>query len=197
MILNVYTNGTNSSNLRYTLDTHARLEIPQEPLYAYAEGSNSILSNGNTFLGYGVVPVMAEFGPSPVNQSDVRYKAQFAHNNLNNTASSYRTFKAPWNATPSAPLDLVVRSKGENGALDSCASGADMRGYVSWNGATDVTSYEIFTGSSAENLQSTGVSFKKAGFETEFVVPQGLKEYVQVAAFEGHKMVGKSNVVKS
>ena len=44
-----------------------------------------------------------------------------------------------------------------------------MRGYVSWNGATDVSHYEIYAGLDDSKLARTGITFEKRGFETAFV----------------------------
>lgn len=191
LLLDIPANSTKS------LEPVYNLLDPSNPLVAYAEGSHTILDNGNRFMGYGVVPFMKEFGPpsgNGSNDTDVRYSAQFAYNNYNNTGSSYRAFKSVWHATPSAPLDLVVASAASNDTLSSCSGGSKYRGYVSWNGATDVTQYRIYAGSSASSLSSTGVVFDKKGFETEFVVP-GNAKYVQVAALEGETEVGKSAAV--
>ena len=55
-------------------------------VYVYAEGSHQILEDSNHFLGYGVRPVMKEFGPKPRIGGDVRWSAQFGYINNNNTA---------------------------------------------------------------------------------------------------------------
>lgn len=82
-----------------------------------------------------------------------------------------------------------------NDTLAHCPSPSGWRGYVSWNGSTDVTDWIVYTGSINTTLTTTG-QVKKAGFETEFLVPE-YAAFVQVGAVEnnGTAVVRKSKVV--
>lgn len=167
---------------------------PASPDVAFVEGSYSTLANGNGFLGYGYAPFVREFGKDSPMGDDVLYSAQFAYYNLNNTASSYRAFKQTWNATPTAPVELVV-TKNSTSGLNHCDCGSDIRGYVSWNGMTNnACTYAVHTGSQKSKLQDTGIKFNRKSFEMEFVVPEGAK-FVQVMALLDGKEIGKSAVV--
>ena len=141
-----------------------RIETKSDPLYAASQGSYiADLPNGNQFVGYGQLAVSREYGPA-TDGSDLRWQAQFGGLN---EVQSYRGFKETWHATPKDwDPSLVV----ENDTA-----------YVSWNGATDVTSWDVYTGqdTSNANLSLAGVAEKK-GFETAFGVPRGVK-VVQVA----------------
>ena len=161
------------------LRLYTALVDKNQPLYADTQGSYDILPNGNHFMGYGQVPFMKEYGPPSLGQ-DVRFTAQFGPKMA---AASYRSYRSEWHATPATELDLAIEKAAPNDALNECAGKSDMRGFVSWNGATDVTDYVTYAGSDERNLHEASIVPKK-GFETEFVIPDGAK-YVQVGAIEG------------
>ncbi|KAJ5116696.1 hypothetical protein N7456_001044 [Penicillium angulare] len=156
------------------------------PISSAAEGSFTPLDNGNTLMGYGDEPYIKEYGPS----GDLRWSAQFAGYNL---GQSYRVYKQEWHATPYYKPSLVVDSVTAKDDLSECAGSSSLRGYVSWNGATDVEKYEVFAGSSASKLKSLG-EIEKKGFETQFTLPGGTK-VVQVAAIQSGRAVRKSEIV--
>lgn len=147
-----------------------------DPVASYAEGSHQILANGNAFVGYGIRAALKEFGPD----GTVRWGAQFGYINGSTPGNSYRAFKQEWHGIPRTAPSLVVAPATANDGLKSCANGSNLRGYVSWNGATHVRAYIIYTGTDSQNLRPTAEVAKK-GFETEFVVPSGVK-FVRVAA---------------
>ena len=159
----------------YTPQLLRKLETPSEELYADSQGSYTVdLSNGNQFVGYGQIAISREYGPGP-DGSDLRWQAQFGGIN---TVQSYRGFKETWHGTLAAwDPSLVVESG---------------KAYVSWNGATDVTSWNVYTGQTSTKLKCVGAAAKK-GFETVFEVPAGA-QYVQVAAIQDGKEVRKSNI---
>lgn len=175
----------------------SRLVDARDPVAAWAEGSYQLitdnqksLASSNSLLGYGIKPVVKEFGPDPKLDGDVRWSAQFGYAN---SGQSYRAFKEGWHATPPAPIALVVAKAGVQDGLQACAAGAEWRGFVSWNGATDVQRYTVYAGSSEYNLRRVAI-VEKQGFETEFVVPLGAK-IVQVKVDEGKILRGQSAVV--
>lgn len=166
------------SNTSTTTRALKYLSDPSDPIYADSQGSLTFLSNGNIFMGYGEIAVVKEYGPDSPSGADVRWTARFGANDL---VQSYRGFKSEWHATPKSRPSLVVE-KGAKG----CA-----KGYVSWNGATDVEAWVVYEGTSATRLEEVGrIGFK--GFETEFRVG---KEFVQVAAVVRGKIIRKSDVV--
>lgn len=155
------------------------LSDPTDPIYADSQGSSSILPNGNIFLGYGEISVLREFGPESPSGNDVRWSARFGADNL---VQSYRGFRQEWHGTPTTRPSLVVVEKG---------SGGCWAGYVSWNGATDVSEWAVFEGPARDRLSEIGrVGYK--GFETEFAVAG---RYVQVAAVVHGKIARRSKVV--
>jgi hypothetical protein len=159
----------------------------QYPVSSAAQGSFFSLPNGNALTGYGSEPYIKEFGPS----GDVRWSAQFAGYNL---GQSYRSYKQEWHATPSTRPSLVVSKATAKDDLAQCAGkSSSLRGYVSWNGATDVEQYRVYAGSDANSLKLLG-DFEKKGFETKFSLPNGIK-VVEVAAIQAGRIVRKSGIV--
>lgn len=153
-----------------------KIETPEEEIYADSQGDYiPDLDNGNQLVGYGQIAITREYGPA-TDGSDLRWQAQYGGLN---TVQSYRAFKDTWEATP-ADWDpsLVVE---------------DGQAYVSWNGATEVTEWNVYS------TLSSGTALKQVaagkGFETVFKVPSGAQT-VQVGAVQHGKEVRKSNLVK-
>ncbi|KAL1859842.1 hypothetical protein Plec18167_006314 [Paecilomyces lecythidis] len=154
----------------------------------WSQGSFLHLPNGNMFMGYGSEPIMMEYGPLERNKtvSKARWSATFDYSDL---ISSYRTYKQEWDATPETHPDLVVLKADANEQLH-CAGNSIYRGYVSWNGATDVTAWLVYTGAKNTSLTAIGRAVK-SGFETEFSIPNDVA-FVQVGAIENSSTsVGK------
>ena len=120
---------------------------------------------------------MREFGPNDPSGNDLRWQARFGSDNL---VQSYRVYKHKWNGKPKTAPNLVVDFD-----VGGCSTG-----YVSWNGATDVSVWTISEGRVGGPLvQTRKVEFK--GFETKFPVSEVC---VQVAAVVGGEST-KSNLV--
>ena len=188
-------NGTNPPTdliaLRLSLPPNAK-ETPRllnhvtnnPPIYSESQGSydfNLAASDGHQFAGYGQIPLVREYSSKAKGSSGLLWSARFGFDNL---VQSFRGFKMAWDATPTTKPTLVVK----HGDKASCRSG-----YVSWNGATAVTSYNVYEGASKGNLCKAG-SVKRAGFETMFGVSQAC---VQVGAVKGKKEVSRSEVICS
>lgn len=156
------------------------LSDPSDPIYADSQGSTALLGNGNIFLDYGQIPVVKEYGPNSSTGADIRFTARFGADNL---VQSYRGFKQEWHAFPRTSPNLAVLKR--TGA-DPCSTG-----YVSWNGATEVTAWDIYEGDTTSDLCLVG-RIGYAGFETKFGVA---KSCVQAVALYKDKSAGLSNVV--
>ncbi len=110
--------------------------------YSTFMGSMQRLPNGNTVIGWGggaVLPnlgqpvAITEFTP----QGDVAL--QFSFSDPNNL--SYRGFKFPWQGFPTSAPSLVA-------VTDS----VPLTLYYSWNGATEVASYDVRGGATPNEL---------------------------------------------
>lgn len=138
---------------------------------------------------------MREFAPN----GTVLWSVQFGFGGKVNSSQSYRAFKQEWHGRPAGTQpSLVVGDAGGGSGGDDvlgwCAQGSMKRGYVSWNGATDVTAWNVYVGGSGTNVSEKAFMVQKAGFETQFVVPANV-EYVQVGAMEGDIEVRRSEVI--
>jgi hypothetical protein len=70
---------------------------------------------------------------------------------------SYRAYRFPWSATP---------AEAPRAALQYDANPTAVTIYTSWNGATDITSYNIYAGLTSATL-SVVDNVARSGFETE------------------------------
>jgi hypothetical protein len=153
-----------------------QLQTPEEPIYAITQGSYQFdIGNGNGFIGYGTIPKVREYGPN----GDLLWEAQFGREY---EIMSYRAFKQDWHATPRDWDPVVV--------LETSIAGA-TRAYVSWNGATDISSWAVYGGGSSDCLKPIGTATKK-GFETAFSLED--TSCVQVGAIREKAIVRMSNV---
>jgi hypothetical protein len=129
--------------------------------YADAAGNMQVLPNGNVFVGWGRGLAISEFSHEGELLFDFRVSPEH---------KSYRAFRFPWSGQPlDRPACVAER-----------ASEEELRVYVSWNGATEVESWEVLTGSRVERLKSLG-SVPQDGFETAMVV-RTLDPYFAVRA---------------
>jgi hypothetical protein len=154
-----------------------KLQTNEDMLFTGTQGSYQMdIGNGNGFVGYGTVPIVREFGPT----GDLLWQGQFGEETA---VMNYRGFKMTWKGTPKDwdPVALI-----ENPRLHT------PRVYVSWNGATEVTGWAVFTGDDRDSLESVGVAQKKA-FETVFEVDKNV-QCVQVGAIRNGEIIRKSNV---
>ena len=160
----------------YTPQLLRKIETLADEIYAESQGLYTPdLPNGNQFLGYGAVPVAREYGPA-TDGSDLRWQATFGGPNI---VQSYRAFKYEWVATPAA--------------WDPSLAVVDGKAYVSWNGDTQTTEWNVYS-SLGSGTVTKGVAARK-GFETVFEIPSGAKT-VHVGAVQNDTEVRQSNTVK-
>ncbi|GAA5905931.1 hypothetical protein JCM8208_003378 [Rhodotorula glutinis] len=111
--------------------------LPSFHMPCSSEGSMQILDNGNVVVGWGIRPQFSEFTEDGKLVHDVQFGQVDGRSNLDH---SYRVYKASWTGRPLTPPSIV---------LDEQSSAT---AYVSWNGATDVASYRLYTGVSPDTL---------------------------------------------
>ena len=123
--------------------------------FAYAAGNMQVLPNGNVFIGWGrgrtgVLP-FSEFSED----GDLNFHATLPPKN-----KTYRAFRFPWSARPNgAPAVEVERGRDDK----------ELMLYVSWNGATEVSTWEVLAGPYPEQIEPLG-SVPRNGFETAMSV---------------------------
>jgi hypothetical protein len=132
-------------------------------LLASSQGSTRGLSGGNWLLGYGGLPNFTEFDASG------RVLLDGA---LGRDVQSFAANLAPWSGRPlTAP------------SVAASASTGGLSVAVSWNGATDVSSWRVLAGSDPAHL-APAASTTKSGFETTIAVPAP-GPWVAVQALDG------------
>jgi Arylsulfotransferase (ASST) len=149
---------------------------PSRTLLATSQGNTLSLPGGAWLMGYGGLPNFTEYDSSGHVLLD---------GTLGKNVQSFRTYLSPWSAqAPGAPS--VVAQAGVAGTLSVS---------VSWNGATDVASWQVLAGAAPSALSAVA-SAPKAGFQTTIAAPT-VGPYVQVQALDGAgAVIGASPVVK-
>ena len=130
-------------------------------LLAATQGNQQNLPNGNFLVGWGSQRQLTEYDASGRPLFNAFLSLGY---------ESYRVYRMPWVGLP--------RSRPKVAAADEPGAGTDA--YMSWNGATEVATWELFAGSSASSLQSVA-TVPRRGFETKITAP-GVPRFVQVRA---------------
>jgi hypothetical protein len=134
------------------------------------------LPNGNVFVGWGSEPSYSEFGPDGKLLYDASFPSQ---------VESYRAFRFPWKGQPEDRPAVVAEAGPED----------RVTVYVSWNGATEVDSWQVLSGGSPDELEPAGSAPRK-GFETVVTLQTG-EPYVAVEAKDGSgRVLGTSEAVE-
>ena len=121
-------------------------------IQATSQGNVQVLPNGDALIGWGSQPNVTEFDQ----QGKVVFDAA-----LPPGGSSYRAFRFPWVGRPTE-LPAIALDLSDPGALTA---------YVSWNGATEVGSWELMGGGTPATLTPLA-SAPRNGFETALAIPK-------------------------
>lgn len=145
-------------------------------LLAQSQGNVQNLPSGNVLVGWGSMPHLSEYDPEGRLVLDLRFYQ---------TAQSYRAFVAEWTGTPLEPPAVVARA--EDGGT---------RVYVSWNGATEVSSWRVLGAASegAEPVELT--TAPRQGFETAIAVDSTGPWFVVEALGAAGEALGTSAPVR-
>jgi Arylsulfotransferase (ASST) len=137
-------------------------------------GNAQVLPDGGVVAGWGSEPFVTEFAPGGA----IRFEAMMPHGGQN-----YRAYRLPWQGTPAVPPRLTRGlAHGKRGI------------HVSWNGATDVASWQLRYGPSAEALER-GPVVPRAGFETYLGPRPAGAVWASVVALDGAgKPIGRTPV---
>ena len=118
------------------------------PITAVDQGNMQKLPNGNYLIGWGHEPYVTEFGPQGKALLDLRFARR--------GADSYRAYRFSWVGRPRSRPAIAV----EGDTL-----------YVSWNGATEVKSWQLLGGPEKKKLRPL-LDVPTEGFETAIALPQ-------------------------
>jgi hypothetical protein len=147
-----------------------------DKLLSATQGNVQVLPNGNVFIGWGSSPVVSEFSQD----NNVQFNAEFPLE-----SETYRAFRFPWKGYPKYAPAIAAESKHDD----------EVKIYASWNGATEVASWQILAGEGPRKLQELASTPRK-GFETVITV-KTTEPYVGVKALDASgKVLGSSRAIK-
>lgn len=146
-----------------------------QPILATSQGNAQVLRNGDLFVGWGSAGAFSEFR----RDGSLAFDASFP------SGQSYRCFRFPWTGSPVEQPALAVET---DGTLAVAA-------YCSWNGATEVSSWEILGGSHPEGMVTVGEA-ARSGFETRMVVGDRGPYFAALARGASGRVLGASSVVR-
>jgi len=130
-------------------------------LVSTSQGNMQVLPNGNVVVGWGSEPAVSEFS----RDGELLFDASFPTG-----CESYRAFRLPWKGRPTdTPALAVGRSSHDRVTL-----------HASWNGATEVESWEVLSGPHPDRLEPLG-AVPRDGFET-VMLAQTRDPYLAVRA---------------
>ena len=124
---------------------HSFVHTP--PLVSVDQGNMQKLPNGNYLVGWGHQPYVTEFGPHGKTLLDLRFGRS--------GVDSYRAYRFSWVGRPRSKPAVVV----EGNTL-----------YTSWNGATEVRSWQLLGGPDKKKLRPL-LTVPKTGFEAAIPLP--------------------------
>jgi Arylsulfotransferase (ASST) len=152
----------------------------KNPLVAGSQGNVQALPGGDWMVGWGQAGYLSEIAGS----GQLLFNAH-----LPPGWESYRTFALPWSGQPSQPPAVAAE------ASSTAHPGAMV--YASWNGATEVASWQVLAGASAAALAPVS-SAPRTGFETAISLPSvSAGSYVAVQALSSSGgVIGASATVK-
>jgi arylsulfotransferase ASST len=120
----------------------------KNPLVADSQGNVQVTGEGDWMVGWGQAGYVSEINAA----GQVLFDAHLPPN-----WESYRAFVAPWSGQPATPPAVAaIAAPGAHGGVTV---------YVSWNGATEVASWNVFAGTAPTSMKPVA-SAAKAGFET-------------------------------
>jgi hypothetical protein len=147
-----------------------------DKLLSANQGSVQVLPNGNVFVGWGSAPVFSEFS----HDGELLFSAAFP-----TEGESYRAFRFPWSGQSTDEPAVATESGSED----------EVTLYASWNGATEVTTWQVLAGSGPDKLEPLG-SAPRLGFETVITL-HTTEPYVGLKAMnDSGKALGTTSTIK-
>ena len=131
---------------------------------ADTQGNVQVLPDGNVFVGWGSEPFVSEFS----HDGELLFDASFPP-----PVESYRAFRFPWKGEPQTRPAVVAES----------GDGDEVEVYVSWNGATEVATWQVLAGPGPTELKPVATVPRK-GFETAVTLKTD-EPYLGVRAEDG------------
>ncbi len=147
-----------------------------------SQGNNQFLSNNNRFVGFGSkgsYTENAEAGNTELTPSlNILYSAQMPGSNV-----SYRSYRQTWVGTPYYLPKIAAETNANFTTI-----------YASWNGATEVTSWQVYAGNYSDRLTLVA-SAAKTGFETAINISKGWSFFQVKALNSQDQVIGTSKII--
>ena len=157
-------------DLRRMRATLVRYVVHRPPRIAINQGNAQLLPNRHVLVGWGYEPYVTEYDRAGRVALDLRFGS---------STDSYRAFRFPWIGRPWTRPAVAVRG----GRL-----------YVSWNGATEVTRWQVLGGPSPDHLRPAR-TIRKRSFEES--VPAPSSRWLAVRALDrAGRTLGTSRVIR-
>jgi hypothetical protein len=134
------------------------------PLLAASQGNMQTLPDGSVLIGYGGVPQVSQFAAD----GSLLYDANQPYD-----TTFYRAYRFTWTGSPAAPPTIAVSANNTE---------EETIVHASWNGATDVVSWRVLAGETAQAL-SPRATIPASGFESNTTLPHKYK-YAAVQALD-------------
>jgi Arylsulfotransferase (ASST) len=140
-----------------------------------SQGNSQRLPGGDVFVGWGRLGRLSEFSHDGRLLFDATLPPGY---------DSYRTYRFPWDGSPSSSPTVSARRDGPAVAVDAI-----------WNGATDVVRWRVLAGPDGAELRPAG-AFAWSGLDTTAHI-QTPAAWVAVAAEDASgRTVGRSAAVR-
>jgi hypothetical protein len=148
-----------------------RTFVHTPPITSIDQANMQKLPNGNYLIGWGHEPYFTEFGP----RGGIVFDGRFGRRG----ADSYRAYRFPWIGRPTRPPAVAV-------------VGNTL--YASWNGATEVVSWQLLMRNDKKKLRPVRV-VPKGGFETAIPLPSSAAWVAVRALDRSGRSLARSTVV--
>jgi hypothetical protein len=145
-------------------------------LAAANQGSMQVLADGEVLVGWGNLPYFSQFTANGTLILDGQFPVG---------DQSYRAFTAAWTGHPADKPAAAARVNPAGGSVV----------YASWNGATEVSSWTVLAGQTADALAKAG-SQLRGGFETMITVNSAGPYFAVTAQDAGGHVLGRSPTVR-
>ena len=155
------------------------------PLITNSQGNLQQLPGGHWMVGWGGLPNFTEFNA----KGETIFDAQLPVGTPAGPGApagefSYRVYREVWSGQPTAYVPAIAAK----------TSGGATAVYASWNGATDVASWQLLAGADAGHLTPTGATTPRTGFETTIPAPAAAYYEVRALSASG-KVLATSRAV--
>ena len=146
-----------------------------------SRGSNQILPDDNVFMCWAYHTLISEHAPDGRMLMEARLKKNI---------HTYRSYKYEWVGKPLTPPDVYATTY-------TAGDRTETYTYVSWNGATEVTGWNLYETDARGEQRKLIMHASKSGFETE-MIHFGFPRYVVVEALDrNNRTIGKSEVFET